>query len=113
MGLSSWLKKTLIGNPEDNKFKKAIDAEAKLEEKKAFEEQYKISRMEAAVERGIVVIAYAGDVNYEELDKVIEVFSLSMHIVPIEMNIFNVKLQQLKALNADIFEISPDAFKKI
>lgn len=52
MGLSSWLKKTLKGNPEDNKYKKEIDAEAKLEEKKAFEEQYKISRLEAAKERG-------------------------------------------------------------
>lgn len=52
MGLSGWLKKLLKGNPEDNSFKKAIDAEAKLEEKKAYEEEYKISRIEAAKERG-------------------------------------------------------------
>lgn len=66
-----------------------------------------------SIEKGIIVIAYGANINYEELEKVIEVFSLSTHIVPVSLDIFNSKLPPLKEMNADVFEISPDAFKKV
>lgn len=48
MGLTSWIKKQIQGDPEDAEFRK----EMKAEEKKAFQEQYRISALEAAKERG-------------------------------------------------------------
>jgi hypothetical protein len=42
----------LIGDSEDRAFKKQVDAEAKIEEKKAWRTQYQISRLKAAKEKG-------------------------------------------------------------
>ena len=48
MGLTSWIKKQLEGDPEEKAFRK----EMKAKEKEAFREQYRISAIEAAKERG-------------------------------------------------------------
>lgn len=52
MGLSSFLTKLLVGDPEERKFRKEVKAEAKQAEREAFREQYKIVSVEKAAERG-------------------------------------------------------------
>jgi len=48
MGLTSWFLKQVKGDPEEAKFRK----EMKAKENEAFQEQYRISALEAARERG-------------------------------------------------------------
>lgn len=52
MGLTSWLKRQIEGNPEERAFKKKIREEAKEKERLAFEAEYRLRVLEQADQRG-------------------------------------------------------------
>jgi hypothetical protein len=63
MGLSNFIMKLFNGDPEERRIRKEVNAEAKIVEQKAFQDQYRISRLEKAEEKGkakAVKAAYQG-----------------------------------------------------
>jgi hypothetical protein len=52
LGLSSWIKQKIEGDPAENKLRKEVKAEAKKVEQEAFHEHYKAAALVAAEERG-------------------------------------------------------------